>query len=136
MPQANIEQMSWIAGEWTASIWEGRAREIWMMPDGGSMTGAFRFEYNDSVQFLELISVAPEKGSLVMKVRHFSADMIAWEEKEESQVFNLVYLEPNRAYFDGITYILRKPTELDVYVEIHNNDGTTREEKFAFRKVE
>lgn len=132
MPRAAIEQVSWISGEWKAAIWDGQAQEIWMKPGAGAMTGAFHFAQHDTIQFLELLSITEESGSLVMRVRHFSANMIAWEEKAESQVFNLVYLEPNRAYFDGISYILRNPDQLDVYVDIHQQDGTIREEKFSF----
>jgi hypothetical protein len=135
MPKASIEQVSWISGEWAAEIWGGKAREIWMVPDAGYMTGAFQFIQNDSVQFLELISISEEKGSIVMRVRHFGADMVAWEDKAASQIFELVYLEPNRAYFNGITYILRSPEHMDVYVEIHQQDGTISEEKFAFKRI-
>ncbi len=77
---------------------------------------------------MELISIRQDGNSVLMQVKHFNPDLTGWEDRNSSENFPLVYMEPHRAYFDGITYILRDPQTLDVYVLLNNEENDTPEE--------
>lgn len=132
-PQAKIGDISWLQGYWQGEIWGGQAEEIWSAPLAGSMMASFKFAADEQVNFYEIITLFEQNNSLVLRLKHFSADLKGWEEKDQYMEFKLVKLEKNIAYFDGYTYQLVSPDELHVFVVI-DDDGKKQETKFAFKR--
>lgn len=127
-PEAQPQDFAWLEGSWSAEIWDGTADEVWLPLVADMMMGTFRFYSENTMAFMELFIIRREGQSVILQVKHFNPDLNGWEEKDESENFSLVYTEPHRAYFDGITYILRNPNTLDVYVLLESSDGTEAEE--------
>lgn len=132
-PKAKIGDISWLQGYWQGEIWGGQAEEIWSAPLAGSMMASFKFAADETVKFYEIITLFEQDNSLVLRLKHFSADLKGWEEKDQYMEFKLVKLEKNIAYFDGYTYQLVSPDELHVFVVIED-DGKKQETKFTFKR--
>ncbi|KRP10257.1 MAG: hypothetical protein ABR95_06860 [Sphingobacteriales bacterium BACL12 MAG-120813-bin55] len=127
-PEAQPQDFAWLEGSWSAEIWDGTADEVWLPLAAEMMMGTFRFYTEGTIRFLELFTIRQEGNSVLLQVKHFNPDLTGWEDSNSSENFPLVYMEPHRAYFDGITYILRDPQTLDVYVLLNNEENDTPEE--------
>ncbi len=69
---------------------------------------------------------------MTMKLKHFGADLMAWEEKEYWKAFQLIDLGKNKAWLDGMT-IERKSDQLIFQVNI--SDGSESQiETFTYTK--
>ena len=132
---AKIEGVAWMAGHWRGKALGGTAEEIWSPPAGHTMMGMYRLIKDDAVVFYELMTIAEEKGTLVLRLKHFHPDMKGWEEKDEAVTFPLVKLEAKAVYFDGLT--IRRPHDdkLQVLVRRRRSDGSTGELAFPYDRV-
>lgn len=110
-PPASIEQLDWLVGQWVGEGIEGApAMESWLPPMGGTMVGTFVQETpKGDIMFTEHLYIMPQDGSLVLKLKHFNADLTGWEEKDDMLTFRLVAIEPCAAYFNALTLRCRNP---------------------------
>jgi hypothetical protein len=129
-PSADIDDVSWIAGHWRGEAFGGIIEEIWSPPLGGSMMASFKLVVEGEVSFYEIETISEVDGSLLLRLKHFGANLHAWEEKEETIDFPLVALEKDAAYFDGMTFKRNSENQMDVYVGLDFGDGT---EEMLFR---
>ena len=134
-PQAKIEDVAWLEGHWSGPGLGGIAEEIWSPATAHTMMGMFRFIDGDSIGFYEIFIIAEENGSLVLKLKHFNADLTGWEEKDEMVTFPLVELGPEVAYFDGLTYRRVDENKLHVFVRMETGEGATEELGFHYELV-
>ncbi len=131
-PPATLADVSWIAGHWVGEAFGGQTEEIWSPPAGGSMMCAFRLIAEGKTQFYEIEQISEEGGSLILRLKHFHADLKGWEEKDETVDFRLLRVSPYKVFFDGMTFERISETEMDVYVLIEE-EGKAEEVKFAYR---
>ena len=76
------------------------------------MVGVFVQEKPDgSIMFTEHMYLMEQDGSLVVKLKHFRADLVAWEDKEEMVTFRLLAMDPCALYFNALTYRCVDPEE-------------------------
>jgi hypothetical protein len=102
-PAASLSELDWLAGAWTGEGLGGPAEEVYSPPAGGAIVGHFRQQRGEGVWFYELMVVQPDGDSLKYCLRHFNADLTAWEDKHEVQCFALIGRDTNVWYFDGLT---------------------------------
>ena len=108
-PPANIEELGWLVGQWSGEGIEGApAMESWLPPAGGTMVGTFvqtvQGEGGEgAIMFTEHLYLMEEAGTLVLRLKHFNADLTGWEEKDGMLTFRLVAIEPCAAYFHALT---------------------------------
>ncbi len=118
-PQASIDEIAWLAGRWKGEGLGGKAEELIAPVEAGQMMGMFRhLKADGTLNFYEFYVFAEVEGSLVLKIKHFSPELIGWEEKDGYVEFPLVAIEGATAYFDGITYALTAEDELNVMVNV------------------
>lgn len=132
---ATIEDVSWLIGYWRGEGLGGETEEVWSKPSAGSMMGMFRLNKGGKPWFYELITIAEEDGSLLMRLKHFGPDLTGWEEKGPGLSFPLVAIGPDAAFFDGITYRKSDEDTLQVFVRDQQKDGSFRELAFVFGRV-
>lgn len=132
-PAAKIADAAWIQGHWRGEAFGGITEEIWSPPLGGSMMCAFKLVVNEEVKFYELVTLLEENGSLILRLKHFHANLKGWETKEETVDFHLVKISENAIYFEGFTFERISEDQMDIYVMI-GSDGKTEETKFAYQK--
>ena len=104
-PPATLDQVDWLIGQWEGEGIRGApAMESWLKPIGGTMVGTFVQEDADgTIMFTEHMYLMQESGTLVLRLKHFNADLTGWEEKDGMLTFRLVAIEPCAAYFNALT---------------------------------
>lgn len=104
-PPATLAQMDWLVGQWVGTgIGGAPAMESWLPPSGGTMVGTFVQENGEGeIQFTEHLYLMEEEGTLVLRLKHFNADLTGWEEKDGMLTFRLIAVEDCAAYFRSLT---------------------------------
>ncbi len=132
-PSPSIEDFAWLAGHWRGEGLGGMCEEIWSRPLAGTMMGSFRLVVDDEVVFYEIMVLGPDEEGMALKVKHFSKDFVAWEDKEGAVRFGLESVKPDEASFSGLT-MKRDGDKLDLCIRMRSSDGSTRWEPIAFRR--
>ena len=121
-PTATLEDASWLVGSWTGTAFEENFEEVWNAPTADSMVGMFKLYGDDGVAFYELLLMTVEDGTLSLKVKHFSDDFSAWEEKGDFVNFQLVKIEDDALHFGGISFYKRGDNRIDGYIVMRNGE--------------
>lgn len=101
-----IKKLDWLAGVWNGEGFGGDCEEIWSRPAGGVMMGMFRLIHEQELVFYEFMSIEPQEGVLVLRVKHFDPGLLGWESRTESIEFPFVDMTETSITFDGIAYAL------------------------------
>ena len=133
-PKATINDAAWISGTWKGEAFGGITEEIWSEPMGDSMMAAFKLVSDGKVQFYEIEIIRELNESLILQLKHFNGDLKGWETKDETVDFPLVKITDESIYFDGMTFERVNEKEMNVYVLMHEKDGTTDEIKFNYKR--
>lgn len=133
-PKATINDVAWISGTWKGEAFGGITEEIWSEPLGDSMMAAFKLVSDGKVQFYEIEIIRELNESLILQLKHFNGDLKGWETKDETVDFPLVKISDGSVYFDGMTFERVNEKEMNVYVLMHEKDGTTNEMKFNYKR--
>ena len=133
--KVSIDEFAWLTGHWVGDGFGGVSEEVWGQPMAGSMLGLYRHISDDKTNFGEYIQINEEADSIRLRLKHFSADLVGWETKEDYVEFPFVSVEPGRAVFEGLVYELVSEDKMTVRLTLHN-DGKSWEEVFTFDRVE
>ena len=132
-PAATLDDVAWLVGSWEGEAFGGRFEEVWNPPSAGSMLGMFKTLEGDAVGFYELLLLVEEQGSLSLKVKHFSRDFVAWEDKEDFVDFQFIRTEPDAIHFSGISFYRMGNDEIHGYVAMRRGEEIY-EEKLVYRR--
>lgn len=132
-PAASLQDVSWMVGSWTGEAFGNTFEEVWNPPSADSMVGMWKLLDEDQVVFYELMLLVEEEGSLSIKVKHFTADFIAWEDKEDYVRFRLVKIGEGIVHFSGLSFERISEDEIHAFIAMHE-DGNVREEKLVYRR--
>ena len=135
-PEATLEDAGFLVGSWAGTAFGVKFESVWNAPSTGSMVGLFKLFDDDEIAFYELLLLTVEGGTLSLKVKHFSANFSAWEERDEYIDFRLVAKEDNALHFRGLSFYRRSDDEMDGYIVMHNDDGITEHELKYYRRDE
>lgn len=133
-PEATLDDVSWIAGHWKGEAFGGIAEEIWSPPLGDSMMFVFKLVSEGKVQFYEVGHIQQIGETLLLQLKHFHGSLKGWEEKDDTVDFKLVQIDGNRIYFDGFTIEKISGNEINMYVVVGDEDGSSEEVKFNYKK--
>jgi hypothetical protein len=132
--KGKLSDIAWLTGNWKGTGLGGTCDELWMPAGDSSMQGIFRFYEKGRLQFTEYMNLTQENdGTLSVKLKHFSADLSPWEEKEDWTIFKLIKLENQTAYFNGMTYH-RIKNKLVIKLHMHNKEKEWLEEFVFYKK--
>jgi len=134
-PKADLGDVAWIAGQWRGEALGGVVEENWSRPFGGSMMAAFKLTVDGQVRFYELETIVEQDDTLLLRLKHFTADLHGWETKDETVDFRLVKVTGDKVWFDGMTFEKVGDDEMNVYVVI-GNPGDEKETRFNYRRYE
>jgi hypothetical protein len=134
-PQATLADMAWLAGRWVGPALGGEAEEIWSPPEAGSMMGMYRLVRDGKLVFYEFQTLVEERGSLILRLKHFNPNLTGWEEKQKTIDFPLVRVGERIVQFEGMSYHREGDTKLTVYLAIEGKDGTVHEEAFSYTRA-
>ena len=98
------------------------------------MIGMYRLVHEGATTLYEFQLIEEEAGSLVLKVKHFDADLRAWEEKEDYVSFPLVKLTKSAVYFEGLTLIRVGEDQMQAFIVI-SRAGEVEEVELTYRRT-
>ena len=127
-PHATLEDAAWLAGSWAGTAFGKSFEEVWNPPSAGSMVGFFKLLDGEQVSFYEIMLITVEDDTLSLKVKHFSADFTAWEDKPDFVSFRLLKIEENALHFGGLSLYRRDDDHIDGYIVMKNAEGVTEHE--------
>ncbi|HEU4453404.1 MAG TPA: DUF6265 family protein [Longimicrobium sp.] len=134
---ATLADVGWIAGRWGGEMDSGATQEWWSAPEGDNMLGMFRYVKDGKGVFYELMSIEQTADGPVLRLRHFSPRLVAWEEKDGATSWPLVELAANRAVFempDGrkrLVYHRTSERAMTITLEEREN-GAWKSQPFTF----
>jgi hypothetical protein len=132
---ATFDEVSFLVGHWIGEAFGGTVEEMWGPELGGSMLGAFKLVVDGTVEFQEVMTLRRDSAAgLALAVKHFDAQLKAWEEKDEMITFPFIRSEGSRAYFSGLTFERTGPDALTIYLAMRQEDGTTEEVVMRLKK--
>ena len=136
-PPTTLAQMDWLVGQWAGTgIGGAPAMESWLPPSGDTMVGTFVQETDDSgIRFTEHMYLMEEEGTLVLRLKHFNADLTGWEEKDGMLTFRLIAVEDCAAYFRSLTLRCDGEDGLLVAVRMKSAAEEVSELVFRFRRA-
>lgn len=137
-PPATLADVAWLAGQWSGTgIGGAPTQESWLPPIGDTMVGIFVQEDGEgAIRFTEHLHVVEEDNSLILRLKHFNADLTGWEEKDEVLDFRLVAVEPCAAYFHALTLRCDGEDGLLAAVRMKSKDDRINELVFRYRRIE
>jgi len=121
-PAATLEDASWLVGSWTGKAFGKQFEEVWNPPSAGSMLGLFKVYDDEGVSFYEILLLTVDDGTLSLKVKHFNADFIAWEDKGDYVNFQLVKLDDDALHFGGLSFYRRDENNIDAYIVLKSGE--------------
>lgn len=133
-PDLSLDSMAWLSGYWVGEAMGGTCEEIWSAPSNGSMVCAFKMSSEGQVNFYEIVILRQVEKTLTLQLKHFNAELIAWEEKEKTIDFKFIKQEKNTFYFDGISIQRIGDNRLNVYVNV-GKKGEEKEVLFAYKRI-
>ena len=135
-PSARLADLGWIVGSWEGEGIAGApAIEAWSPAAAGQIPGHFRqLKPDGSVMFYEFLALVEKDGSLMLRLKHFNADLSGWEEKAVVREFPLTKVTRDRWEFSGITYQREGRSRMTVTVLIRNADKSQELLTFKLRR--
>jgi hypothetical protein len=126
-PAARIDAAAWLAGQYVGSGLGGEVEYQWLPPRAGAMLGTFRLINKDGrTAFSEILQLAEVEGTLSLRVKHFTAELVAWEEKDKFVEFRLVAAAADELRFDGLT-LRRTPEGLRIHLAMRREQQLTEQ---------
>ncbi|WP_299556166.1 DUF6265 family protein [Seonamhaeicola sp.] len=132
--EPKLENIAWISGNWKGEAFGGITEENWSEPSGGSMMATFKLIHNNNVSFYEIEIIRQLENTLILQLKHFHNDLKGWETKDETVDFPLKYITKNKVVFEGMTFEKVNDNEMNVFVDMHEKDGTVNTIKFNYTK--
>lgn len=132
--EPKLENISWISGNWKGEAFGGYTEENWSEPSGGSMMAVFKLIDKDAVSFYEIEIIREVENTLVLQLKHFNKDLKGWETKDETVDFPLKEITVNKVTFEGMSFEKISDNEMNVYVDIHQKNGSIETVKFNYTK--
>ncbi|MDO5969688.1 DUF6265 family protein [Flavivirga aquimarina] len=132
--EPKLENISWISGNWKGEAFGGITEENWSEPSGGSMMATFKLINNNKVSFYEIEIIREVENTLILQLKHFNNDLKGWETKDETVDFPLKEITANKVIFEGMSFEKVSDNEMNVYVDIHQKNGSIETVKFNYTK--
>lgn len=123
----SIEDAAWLAGRWVGEGFGGQMEEAWAPPVGGQMVGHFRHWRDGEPQFYEILLMDVVEGGVRMRVKHFSPDFTAWEDRGEWIEFAPVSAGPDALIFDGLEIRRESEDRITMHLRMRRGDVVTTE---------
>jgi len=112
---ATLKDLEWMSGRWVCRQGDDQLEETWAPPLGDTALGMFRWVREGKTWMYEMMTIEPEAGGLVFRLRHFGRQLKPWE-KDGPLTYPLKSLTGTEAVFEH-------PTESDPKRFIYRRQG-------------
>ncbi len=137
-PKWTVDNLKFISGKWVGSTQWGEMEEYWSQPMGNTMMCSYMCVNKGKVVFYEFIVIENGDSVPVMKLRHFNPGSIAWEDKENPNLYPLIKLETNLALFESpdkktkMTFKRIDAKHLKIILDTEEKNGKWESEVFEY----
>ncbi len=131
-PEASINDVTWLKGDWINKIYGGMEKEVWNLPVAGIMKGSYKLIINNEVSSQAMLSIYEESNRLILRIQQVSKDLNGREILTEAVSHPFVKLTISKIYFDGITFEQVNSNRIIIYTSKKNSNGTFDEVKQIF----
>jgi len=133
-PGASIEDAAWLAGRWVGDGFGGTVEENWSPPAGDRMVGHFALVIGGRPTLYEFALLEEHQGGLRMRVKHFGADFVGWEERGAWHSFEPLAVAPQSLRFDGL-WLRLEGEELVATVTLREGGQPPRDRTLRLRRA-
>ncbi|WP_244462168.1 DUF6265 family protein [Wocania ichthyoenteri] len=123
-----------MSGNWKSEAFGGKTEENWSEPSGGSIMATFKLINKGKVIFYEIEIIREIENTLMLQLKHFNHDLKGRETKDETVDFPLKQITPNKVIFEGVTFEKINDNEMNIYIDMHQKNGSTETVKFNYTK--
>ncbi len=104
IPQQKIQlsSLEWVIGNWQAQTDNGIMEEYWYPILGDAMAGWFRWKKEDAIFLYEFMLIQQIESRVVLKIKHFDANLEGWEESHKWIEYLAWSSEPNKVIFKSV----------------------------------
>jgi hypothetical protein len=131
--RTSLASFEWLVGQWQGSGLGGEIEEVWVGPVDNAMQGMFRLVRDDEVVLYELMTLVDERGQVTLHVKHFSPDMKAQEDAEDTAKFPLLRFDTGHFQFADLTWT-HDANRLQMHLRVSNSAGEERIEKIDLER--
>jgi len=134
-PPTTLADLAWLEGSWIGDMPQGPVEHVILSSRASHMPSFVRALAGDKVAFYEISVFAEAAGSLVNRVKHFTAELAGWEAQGAYVERQLLERDEDRFYFDGLTLSRTGPDSFTVYFlpMVDGREGETL--VVPFRKI-
>ena len=86
----------WLAGAWLETGDTRRCDELWTRCAGDNMAGVFKWMQDGAPRMYEFMVIEHSGDGIQLHLKHFGPDLVGYEEKDVSEVLDLVLCEEGR----------------------------------------
>jgi len=132
--KATISDIAWLTGAWSGTGLGGVSEEVWSKANNGVMVGTYRLIVDNKPVFYEMMWMIEVEGTIILRLKHFSPELVGWEEKDKTVDFKFVDKQGDRMRFSGLTFEKVGDKGLNIYLALRQKDGSLKEERFVMTK--
>jgi hypothetical protein len=100
---SNLDELAFLSGTWRGEHNGDFIEEVWSEAQGNAapaMMGMFRWlSAEGRPRMYEMLTISRENDETILRLRHFTSAMVAWEEKDAPVVLRLTESTRGRAVF-------------------------------------
>jgi hypothetical protein len=100
-PDATIEQLSWMTGNWAGDLGGGQLEENWIAAEGSSLAAMVRMTGGDATSMFEMITIEEVDGTLELNIQQWDPGMAP--RTEGAQKMRLMEITENSVKFEAVS---------------------------------
>lgn len=122
----DLNRLAFLSGRWSSKDGGGLTEEHWSNPSGNNIMGMFRWCKPDGTPAMfEILTITREADGVYLRLRHYSAKLVAKDEKDKPITMKLDTIEEGKVVFKAhahggdlshITY--QSPVKDTLHIEV------------------
>ena len=99
-PEAKIEQLTWMTGNWAGALGPNQLEENWIGTDGRSLAAMVRMTGDNATSMFEMITIEEVDGSLELNIQQWNTGMSP--RTPGAQKMRLMEIDDNSVKFEAV----------------------------------
>ncbi|MBL6754448.1 MAG: DUF6265 family protein [Proteobacteria bacterium] len=99
-PEAKIEQLTWMTGNWAGALGPNQLEENWIGTDGRSLAAMVRMTGDNATSMFEMITIEEVDGSLELNIQQWNPGMSP--RTPGAQKMRLMEIDDNSVKFEAV----------------------------------
>lgn len=112
---ASIDDVRWLEGYWIGKMPEGPVEQYFLPPAANQMPSFVRSLNGKEIIFYEIATFVERDGTIFMRLRHFTPDLVGWEDRSGPIERRLLATEGGNLFFDRASFIRTGEDTYTVY---------------------